>query len=155
MARRALSRRSRRGLARREPRRSPASRREAPPGRGCRDACCRGVLAPSLRPLWPARRERWRASYGPREATGDLYEVFQGRRGGPVAYGIPSKTHAFFYRLRFARDVDRGAGVEEDDVAGRPTLLAGEDIAKNAGVEVCVAAEQAVWSVAGEAVLFG
>ncbi len=60
-----------------------------------------------------------------------------------------------FQALGLAGDEDRGARVQQDHVAGGPRLLAGEDVAQDAGVEVGVAAEEAVGGVAREAEVLG
>jgi hypothetical protein len=51
--------------------------------------------------------------------------------------------------------VDRGSGVEQDDVAGGAALLARQDVAQDAGVEVGVAAEESIRGMSREAEVLG
>src|SRR3954468_7085884 len=158
MARPALSQRLQRGRASLVRRRSRASRRGVLPDRGRRGL----RSSAAVRPVRGRRRRAYRVlstghyrghSYRAPdtcEATGGPDEALERLLRGPARDGFFGEADAFFHSGRAAGDVDGGASVQEDDVAGSTPLLAGEDATQDKGVQVGITAEETVWSVAGE-----
>jgi hypothetical protein len=71
-----------------------------------------------------------------------LRELHEFRPGAPAVNGRARQLPAFGQRLRPARDKQRGGGIEQNRVAFRAALLAGQNFADDFGVDHFVAAKQ-------------